>query len=203
MPKDALIIFDNGDRSKYLSKNLQEIAKQLSNMSFNSNIKVKRVIFNFPLTIVVWEDGTKTSVKCSKDDQYDMEKGIALCFMKKALGNKSQFNDVIKKAINDHLDAEDKKECDRLKRDLINVVTELAASKGAMKDIPNLNSKRWRVFFQNDIDENTFSILVEDHKTKGMVRWKMAIPDLFESTPKDIKHHMGHLMRMLKEAGQE
>ena len=44
----------------------------------------KKVIFNPPATIVIWEDGTKTIVKCMEGDTYDAEKGLALCYMKKA-----------------------------------------------------------------------------------------------------------------------
>ena len=58
--------------------------------------EIKRVIFNEPATIVLWKDGTKTVVKCSDGDTYDKEKGLALCFMKKALGNKGNFNYVLK-----------------------------------------------------------------------------------------------------------
>lgn len=57
----------------------------------------KKIIFNGPATIVLWEDGTKTVVKCQDGDTFDQEKGIALCFMKKSLGNKSNFNNMIKK----------------------------------------------------------------------------------------------------------
>lgn len=60
---------------------------------------IKRVIFNEPATIVLWKDGTKTVVKCGKDDVYDKEKGLALCFMKKALGNKGNFNNTIKEYV--------------------------------------------------------------------------------------------------------
>jgi len=58
--------------------------------------KIKKVIFNNPATIVYWEDGTKTVVKCGKDDTFDEEKGLALCFMKKALDNKGNYNNVLK-----------------------------------------------------------------------------------------------------------
>lgn len=58
---------------------------------------IKNVIFNNPATIVFWADGTKTVVKCQEDDIYSEEVGLALCFAKKALGNKSNFNNVFKK----------------------------------------------------------------------------------------------------------
>ena len=60
---------------------------------------ISRVIFNEPATIVFWDDGEKTVVKCQNDEPYDKEKGLALCYMKKALGNKSNFNNVFKQFI--------------------------------------------------------------------------------------------------------
>lgn len=53
-------------------------------------LKARRVVFNPPATVVIWEDGTKTVVKCDKDDKYNVMTGIALCYMKKALGNTSR-----------------------------------------------------------------------------------------------------------------
>ena len=52
---------------------------------------IKKLIINYPATIVLWADGTKTVVKCQKDEVYDPEKGFAMAFMKKALGNKGNY----------------------------------------------------------------------------------------------------------------
>lgn len=60
---------------------------------------IKKVIFNNPATIVIWNDGTKTTVKCSELDEYSEEVGLAMCISKKALGNKGNFNEVFKKHI--------------------------------------------------------------------------------------------------------
>lgn len=60
---------------------------------------LEKVIFHEPATIVYWIDGTKTVVKCGPDDTFDPEKGIALCYMKKVLGNTGSYNNVLKKAI--------------------------------------------------------------------------------------------------------
>ena len=61
---------------------------------FPNNIpEVKKIIFNDPATIVYWKDGTKTVVKCQKDDNFDQEKGFAMAFLKKCWGNKGNFND--------------------------------------------------------------------------------------------------------------
>jgi ribosomal protein L32 len=60
---------------------------------------IERVIFNNPATIVMWEDGTKTIVKCGEDDKYDQEKGLAMCICKKVYGNTGCYNDIFKKWI--------------------------------------------------------------------------------------------------------
>ena len=70
--------------------------RRIGVLKIPSDMTYKRVIFNDPATIVIWEDGSKTIVKCQKGDVYDPEKGLALCFMKKALGNKGNFNNVLK-----------------------------------------------------------------------------------------------------------
>lgn len=60
-------------------------------------LKAKKVIHNYPATIVLWEDGTKTVVKCDWHDTYNPTTGLAMCYMKKALGNSSRaFNDALR-----------------------------------------------------------------------------------------------------------
>lgn len=48
--------------------------------------KIKKVIYNNPATIVLWNDGTKTVVKCMEGDTFSQEMGLAMCICKKALG---------------------------------------------------------------------------------------------------------------------
>lgn len=62
--------------------------------------KIKDVIYNDPATIVFWEDGTKTVVKC-KNEKFDPEKGLAMAFSKKMLGNKGNYYNVFKKWLPD------------------------------------------------------------------------------------------------------
>lgn len=57
---------------------------------------IKNVIFNPPATIVMWSDGTKTVVK-AQDEDFDPEKGLAMAISKKALGNKGNYCNEIKK----------------------------------------------------------------------------------------------------------
>ena len=57
---------------------------------------IKNVKFNPPATIVFWTDNTKTVVKCN-GEEYDPEKGLAMCIFKKMLGNKGNYYEVFKK----------------------------------------------------------------------------------------------------------
>lgn len=59
--------------------------------------EIKNVIFNDPATIVFWEDGTKTVVKCQNGDEFDPEKGLAMAIAKKAYGNKGNYCNKMKK----------------------------------------------------------------------------------------------------------
>jgi hypothetical protein len=52
---------------------------------------IQKVIFNEPLTIVIWSDGTKTFVK-AHDEEFDREKGLAMAIAKKFLGNKYNYH---------------------------------------------------------------------------------------------------------------
>lgn len=55
---------------------------------------IKKVIFNEPATIVIWDDGTKTVVKCSEGDTYSEWAGLAFCICKKLMGD--EFHKVFK-----------------------------------------------------------------------------------------------------------
>ena len=60
----------------------------------------KKAIFNPPATIVIWNDNTKTVVKCGPNDYHDPEKGLALCFMKRSFKNDNNaFHKVFNKAL--------------------------------------------------------------------------------------------------------
>ena len=45
---------------------------------------------------VVWKDGTRTVMKCHPDDEWDEEKGVAMCFMKKMFDNRGCYYDTFK-----------------------------------------------------------------------------------------------------------
>lgn len=71
------------------------------NDAFNKKLPgIKTVHFSGPVTAVIWEDKTKTIVRCKDGDVPDYEKGLAMAIAKKALGtNKSGSNyyDIFKK----------------------------------------------------------------------------------------------------------
>ena len=60
-------------------------------------INAKKIIFNPPATIILWTDGDKTVAKCSKNEIFDPEKGIAMCTLKKLLTQKG-YNSMRKEA---------------------------------------------------------------------------------------------------------
>lgn len=57
---------------------------------------IEKVIFNYPATIVIWNDGTKTVVKC-ENEPFDPEKGLAMAISKKFFGNRGNYFDIFKK----------------------------------------------------------------------------------------------------------
>lgn len=66
------------------------------NLERNGLHEIIDVIFHEPATVVKWKDGTKTVVKCGENDIFDPEKGLALCIVKKALGNTGNYYEVLK-----------------------------------------------------------------------------------------------------------
>lgn len=79
------------------------------NRVVKSSFAISRVIFNNPATIVFWMDGTKTVVKCSKDDIFSEEVGLAMAFAKKACGNDNSFRDKFGTYIPNYMKNEKKK----------------------------------------------------------------------------------------------
>lgn len=65
--------------------------------------EIKNAYFNYPMTVVIWEDGTKTMVRCQEGDVYSAETGLALCIAKKALGNMPNFNNIFRKWVPEDL----------------------------------------------------------------------------------------------------
>lgn len=86
-----------------------------------TDMKIKKVIFNAPATVVLWEDGTKTIVKAGDDDIYDPEKGLAMAIAKKALGNQGNYYEVFKKWLPEEEEEEELSIITGLKQKLSNL----------------------------------------------------------------------------------
>lgn len=85
-------------RTRYLA----DWAADFSRMKKERNVmpkipEIKNVYFNDPCTVVIWEDKTKTIVRCSENDFYDPEKGLAMAIIKKIFGNDNSFHKIFKK----------------------------------------------------------------------------------------------------------
>ena len=80
---DATIyaLLTNGQREKI--GNMKDIVK----LKESRDIKIRKVVFSGPATIVFWNDGDKTVVKCTTGDHLNYEMGIAMCALKKLFGD--------------------------------------------------------------------------------------------------------------------
>ena len=110
--KMGLFWFDEGHlildkKVEEMRINIEETQNTLTKIFLNSMYgiatapykcaKIKKVIFNNPATIVFWPDGEKTVVKCSNDEVFDEEKGLAMAISKRVLGNKGNYYNEFKK----------------------------------------------------------------------------------------------------------
>ena len=89
---------------------------------------IDEVRYHGPAIIVFWNDGTKTVSVCNEMDDYDPEKGLAMCILKKLLGN-SSYNEVFKQFIPDEMFEEDVSEEDNAVAEAYAVVDELLQTK--------------------------------------------------------------------------
>lgn len=92
------------DRQMWMYRELMMQAERNKIMNQKKLPGIKKVIFNDPATIVMWNDGTKTIVKYDektksgkKKKAFDPEKGLAMAIAKKALGNEGNYYETFKK----------------------------------------------------------------------------------------------------------
>ena len=67
--------------------------------------EVDRIIFHNPATIVFWKDGTKTVVKCMKDEPYSEYYGFLCALGKKIYGTNAKLTRMIKQFSEEDKDA--------------------------------------------------------------------------------------------------
>lgn len=70
---------------------------KLLGYDFVNPLHVDRIIFSPPATIVFWKDGTKTVVKCAKDEPFSEYNGFAAALLKKAYGSNSAAKKIIER----------------------------------------------------------------------------------------------------------
>jgi hypothetical protein len=83
----------------WLRKNIGENRKIYNKGGFipmYSYPKIEKIIYNMknpmkPATVCYWKDGTKTVVVCSDKDTFTKEMGVAMCFIRKMMPNRSEF----------------------------------------------------------------------------------------------------------------
>lgn len=105
--RDYNIVSSNLDFVRATQIPSERYAKQELNKKYGYPFSIKDVIFNDPAVIVLWNDGTKTVVKCSENDIFDPEKGLAMAISKKALGNQGNYYETFKKYLPEEEDIDD------------------------------------------------------------------------------------------------
>lgn len=75
-------------------------------------LEPEKIHFNGPATVVEWNDGSKTVVKCQRGDTFDPLTGVAMCCMKKMLGTNesgSNYLNDVSKLIDEAWEAKNKR----------------------------------------------------------------------------------------------
>lgn len=92
--------FDTGSGSPRIPKRNPYVKKAPNYSGFVVGLCIKKVIFHGPATIVIWDDNTKTVVKCMEGDVFDPEKGLAMAISKRIFGDDfhSTFKRYLKEA---------------------------------------------------------------------------------------------------------
>lgn len=105
MNTDEIKLYGSPPKTTFEPDNPETICskdKILASAHYGIIPEIKKVVFNNPATIVFWATGEKTIVKCQDNEPFDKEKGLALCVMKYIFGNKSSYNNIIKKFVGEN-----------------------------------------------------------------------------------------------------
>lgn len=94
----------------YISLDGKDTRRRCMPATKDSRPHPKKVIFSGPATTILWTDGTKTTVKCQSEDVWSDEVGIAMCYLKKLLGNEGNYNNIFREAMKVAVVHESKKE---------------------------------------------------------------------------------------------
>lgn len=153
----------------YCREDLELLRIVYHNMLNSKNYipEIKNVIFNDPATIVFWNDGTKTVVKCQPGDSFDPEKGLAMAITKKAYGNKGSYCNKLQKwvprktvSIDEWITSENP--FSQLKKSILESMTK-AFSDSPKPKKPDCEDKKY-----NPV-QKAYDILVEARDGKGAI----------------------------------
>lgn len=130
---NATLISDINKEMKMLEKAKLNNLFGVKSTERKIDMRIEKVIFNAPATVVIWKDGSKTIVKSGDYDIYDPEKGLAMAIAKKALGNQGNYYEVFKKWMPEEKEEEELSPLNRLKQGLANLTIpklSIAVNKG-------------------------------------------------------------------------
>ena len=85
------------DLRNKLTKELEEELAREKRKAVNRFIaKIDKVYFGKGTTVIKWKDGTSTKVKCQDGEEFDKEKGVAMCIIKHMFGDIGYYNEIFK-----------------------------------------------------------------------------------------------------------
>lgn len=69
----------------------------------------KKIIYNNPYTCVLWDDDTKTIVKCMEGETWSEEMGFAACLLRKLYGPRTSYKKMLESVTYREYSKEEKK----------------------------------------------------------------------------------------------
>lgn len=88
------------DTFEEMSRSFLKLESEINKYLEENNMRklaIKKVIYRNPATIVYWNNGDKTVVKCSENETFDPENGLAMAIIKHLLGNEGNYYNEFKK----------------------------------------------------------------------------------------------------------
>ncbi len=134
----------NGDQLNLLSELIDLTEPFYGPVYVPVILRIDHIKFSGPATIIFWKDGTKTIVKCTEEEEFNCETGIAMATLKKILGS-----DYVsyKKKVKKIVDEQTKKDLDTLSKEIAESIKEGRVNKVVEQTKKNLGtlSKEGRV----------------------------------------------------------
>lgn len=85
------------EKRKHERELFQERMLKSKKNSINKTINsIKKIRFDKGWTVIFWENGEVTKVKCQDGESFDPEKGVAMALLKYYSGNISYYNEIFK-----------------------------------------------------------------------------------------------------------